>query len=223
MERYANLTIIGTSHISPESVELVRKTILLEKPTIVAVELDTRRYYHLISKDKEKVSPLQAIKTVGFTGFLVTLLGAWAEKKLSELTGSSPGTEMLSAIKAAKKTDATVAFIDRDIAITLKRLSQKITTKEKFTFLWDLITSPFKRKKISFDLNKVPSEELISTLMIELRKKYPHVYAVLIKERDEYMAKVLNKLKQNDTKIIAVVGAGHEKGIIKYLQKLEGS
>ena len=65
--------------------------------------------------------------------------------------------------------------------------------------------------------------KLIETLIKEMKKTYPNVYKVLIHERDVHMAKVLNKLAETNKNIIAVVGAGHEKGILKSLQKLERS
>lgn len=224
MIKHKKITIIGTSHISPESVKLVKKTIKEEKPEIVAIELDTKRYQHLVSKyDASKRPSIKLIRQIGFTGYVISVLGGWLQKKLSQMTGSSPGSEMMAAVKAGAKEKSVIAFMDRDIAITLKRLSKAITWKEKFRFLWDIVSSPFKRNKLKFDLNEVPTEELIERLIGEMKKSYPTVYDVLIHERDVHMAKVLNKLAETNKHIIAVVGAGHEKGILKSLQKLERS
>ena len=168
MLKYNKITIIGTSHISPESVKLVKKTIKEEKPEIVAIELDTRRYQHLVHNDDSGKRPsLKLIRQIGVTGYVITVFGGWLQKKLSQMTGSSPGSEMMAAVNAGSKEGSVIAFIDRDIAITLKRLSKEITWKEKFRFLWDMISSPFRRKKMKFDLNKVPTNELIETLQNE--------------------------------------------------------
>tara|TARA_Y100000310_G_C20626870_1_gene786419 strand:- start:264 stop:935 length:672 start_codon:yes stop_codon:yes gene_type:complete len=223
MLKYKKITVIGTSHISPKSVQTVRTVIKEEKPAIVAIELDMKRYQHLMSKEQGGRISLGAIRQIGITGFVIAVFGAWAEKKLGELTGSSPGQEMLAAVRAGKKEKAIIAFIDRDISITLSRLNKKITAKEKLRFIGELITAPFKKRKLAFDIRKVPTEELIEKLIGEVKVKYPNVYQVLIHERDIYMAKALNKLGETNKKIVAVVGAGHEKGIIKTLTKLEGS
>ncbi len=99
---YKNLTIIGTSHIAKESVEEVEETINKEKPDIIALELDKKRMYTLLNKQEEKIS-FYNIFRVGIKGFFFSLLGAWAEKKLGKLVGVSPGSEMIEAIKLAKK------------------------------------------------------------------------------------------------------------------------
>ncbi len=56
--------------------------------------------------------------------------------------------------------------------------------------------------------------------MLEIKNNYPGVYKVIIEERNQYMANQLFNLKQYfpDAKIVAVVGAGHKKGMIKILE-----
>ncbi|MAF35611.1 conjugal transfer protein TraB [archaeon] len=220
MITFKNITIIGTSHISPKSVALVKKTILDEKPEFVGIELDFRRFTHLNSNAKKRKLSIKDIKTLGMTGFFLNLVGGWLEKKLGELTGSAPGSEMIMAAKAAKQIDAKILLLDRDITVTLKRLSKKITFKEKMTFVWDIISAPFKKRKIKFDLKSVPSEELIITLLKEVKQKYPNVHKVLLAERDLYMAKGLNTYIGKPEKVIVVVGAGHEKGVYTHLQRM---
>src|SRR3989344_1194378 len=135
MLKYKEITVIGTSHISPRSVRKVKDVIKEEKPAIVAIELDMKRYQYLINKEQSGRISIGAIRKIGFTGFLIAVFGAWAEKKLGQLTGSSPGQEMLAAANAGKKEGAVIAFIDQDISITLSRLNHKITAKEKLRFL----------------------------------------------------------------------------------------
>jgi len=215
----AKLKIIGTSHIAPESIKKVEKSILETKPDIVAVELDRKRLVALLSKNKSKLS-YRDIKRVGFKGWLFALIGAWAEKKLGAKVGVSPGAEMLKAIAAAQQIGAKVALIDQDIEITLKRFSRTLSWKEKFTFLGDLFKGVVLRKGIQFDLSKVPPQKLIDELIEDVRKRYPNVYLVLVKERNEYMAHKLMHIVKNypDSRIVAVVGAGHEKEIIQLLK-----
>ena len=54
-----------------------------------------------------------------------------------------------------------------------------------------------------------------------VKKRYPKAYQALIHERDIVMGKRLAKLmKENpNTPIMAVIGAGHEEGIMKIIDK----
>ena len=52
--KYKNLILIGTSHIAKESLREVARVIEKEKPDIVAIELDRRRFYALTQKTKRK-------------------------------------------------------------------------------------------------------------------------------------------------------------------------
>ena len=56
-----NIVLIGTAHISQESVDEVKQIIETEKPDIVAVELDDRRYKSLIEKTKWENTPINKI------------------------------------------------------------------------------------------------------------------------------------------------------------------
>ena len=219
MMHFKNLTIIGTSHIARESIEEVTKAISTEKPEIVALELDLRRFHALLNpRPKMK---LRDIRMLGVKGWLLNLIGSWAEAKMGKLVGVKPGTEMKTAIMLAAKTNAKVVLIDRDITITLKRLTTEITWREKSRFIADIFKALLFRKapEINFDLRKVPSKELIEKLMKNVKTRYPNVYKVLVRERDVHMAKALNKLinTEKDKRIVAIVGAGHEESIIKHM------
>ena len=218
MEHYKNLTIVGTSHISPESVKLVERIILDEQPEIVALELDKLRFASLISGKKKKLK-LADIKSFGLKLFLINFIGAWLEKKLGELVGTPPGSEMLKAVQTAKKIKCDIALIDRDIRITLKRLLKNLTWREKLKFPWDIIKGLILRKPIvKFDLRKVPSNKIIETLLKKVKKDYPSFYQVLIEERNVVMSQNLYKLMSLNKPIVAVIGAGHEKEILRLIK-----
>ncbi len=218
---YKNLSIVGTSHIAKESVEEVKDTILKKKPDMIALELDKKRLYALLHKKKEKIK-IYNIFRVGIRGFFFSLLGAWAEKKLGKIVGVSPGSEMLQAIKLAKEKKIKIALIDQDIEVTLKKFSKAITWKEKFNFIVDVFKAVFlKEKKIKFDLTKVPDETIIKKLIKEVKQRYPNVYKILVKQRNYIMAHNLFTLleKNPNKKILAIVGAGHEKEILDLIKK----
>ncbi|MFH1210718.1 MAG: TraB family protein [archaeon] len=218
MLKFGNLTLVGTSHVSADSVREVERVILDVKPEIVALELDFPRFSSLLSPQKRKLS-IWDVRKLGFRGFLFNLIGAWAEKKIGDIVGVSPGSEMLKAAHTANRTGADIALIDQDIAITLNRLTKSITWREKFRFVGDLLKGFFVRKPVvNFDLRKVPSKEVIELLISKVKKDYPSFYRVLIAERNVYMSKNLYNLLTLNKKVVAVVGAGHEEEIVALIK-----
>lgn len=218
MHRYKSLTVIGTSHISPESAEEIEAFIEAERPDIVALELDGGRLSALLSGERK--IRIRDIGALGFNGWLFALIGQYAGRKLGDIVGVRPGSEMLKAYEAARRNGCRIALIDQKIEITLRKISKRVSSREKWRFVLDIVKAPFSRKKVEFDLRKVPGKEVINRMMNELGKRYPNVYDVLVLERNRHMAKNLYKLMQ-DNKVAAVVGAGHEEGLIKEVKCLE--
>ncbi len=214
------IIFISTSHISPDSIKKVQKTIEEKKPDIVAIELDKKRLQALLSKRKQKLS-VADIKRIGLKGWLFALFGQWIQKKLGKKMGIMPGSEMLIAFKTARKHHIQVALIDQDIEKTLRKFSKSLSWKEKWNFLVDAVKGLIFKKGVKFDLRKVPEEKLIKKLIDELKKRYPNVYKVLIEDRNKIIAKNLCKLRRTfpDQNIVVVLGAGHTKEVEKLVQK----
>ena len=223
MIKYKNLSILGTSHIAAQSIDEVRKNVKEIRPGIIALELDYKRFQALTSKKpKGIVNPFQ----FGLIGFIFNQLGAYAEKKLGKLVGITPGSEMVEAARLAKKYKIKIALIDQDIGITLKNLSKEITRKEKWRFIIDLFKAGFtKENKITIDLTKVPKEDFIRKIIKQVKERYPSFYKVIVKDRDKVMAKNLYTLISNnkDEKVLAIVGAGHEKDMLKEIKRYKKS
>lgn len=221
MMRHKNLVLLGTSHIARQSVEEVEKSIKKEKPDIVALEIDRARLAGLMEKEKPRIR-LSDIGKVGLKGFLFSIIGAWAEKKLGESVGVKPGAEIKKAYEIAKGIGTRVEFIDQDIRITLRKISESLTWKEKWNFVADAFKAIVLRKReVVFDLTKVPSERVIKRLTSKVRKRYPTIYKVLVVERNSYMADRIAKLCMSfpDKKILAIIGAGHEKEILNLVKE----
>ena len=221
--RYKNLILIGSSHVSKDSVELVESTIENEKPGIIAVELDKDRFDALLNSRKRSYW----IKGVGIKGMLFALFGAWIEKKIGQIVKVEPGSEMKMAISLAKRHNLKIALIDQHIAVTLGRFSQTITWKEKWNFAVDLILGIIipKRQMKRFnltvnDLTKVPDSRTISKILEFTKKRYPNFYNVLVHERNIVMANNLSHLmKENGSEtILAVVGAGHQEEMMEMIK-----
>ncbi len=221
-------TIIGTSHIAAESVREIKKFIDENKPDIVAVELDKKRFIALLAKKlgekNKKGKSMYNIRRIGVKGYLFVLLAAWGTKKLADLIGAKPGQDMMTAIALAKRHNLQLALIDQDIDITLQRFSKYLSWREGWHFIVDIFRAIFFRKREMeklgikhLDLRKVPPNELIKKLIMRVKVRYPNIYKVLVHERNVYMTRVLRLIieKNPEKDVLAVVGAGHED----YLKK----
>jgi pheromone shutdown-related protein TraB len=219
-----NIILIGTAHISEESVNEVRQAIETYKPDIVAVELCQRRYDTITQKDKWENTPISALIKSNNAYFMLaqTFLSS-IQRRLGEEYGVAPGSEMIAAMDEAKKHSIKVALVDRDITVTLKRAWRKMGAREKFRVIWEFLKAMIgydEEELEELDLKELMKQDVISQMMEEFSKIAPSAATVLISERDQYIAqKIFDESKKG--KIVAVVGAGHIAGIKKHLQTQE--
>ena len=218
--------LIGTSHVAKQSVDAVKRTIEQENPDLVAVELDRQRFNALMSPQKPRFS-FYNLRRVGLKGFLFALVGSYISKKIGRVVGVEPGSEMLTAVHAARKSNTRIALIDQDIHVTLSRFSRYFSWKERWHLVVDMfrgLVSP--KKEIqryglgSIDLSKVPSQDIIEKLLVKTRDRYPNLYRVLVHERNIIMVKrIIGIMSKGDIeKLVVVVGAGHRKGMATLLE-----
>jgi pheromone shutdown-related protein TraB len=219
MLKYKKLVIVGTSHIAESSLNEIEFVFNKENPDIVAIELDQQRLYALLSNQKPNYSPVM-IKEIGLKGYLFALFGSMIQQKLGDIVGIKPGSDMLRAVQLAKFNNKKIALIDRDVRITLSRLSRAIGWREKLNFFVDLFSAPFS-KKMKINLKIVPEKELVQRLLGLLKKRYPGLYRVLVEERNKLLALKLKTLMENypDQKIMAVLGVGHEEEVLCLIKK----
>ena len=219
-----NIILIGTAHISKESVEEVRQAIETYKPDTVAVELCQRRYDTITKKDKWENTPVTALIKSNNAYFMLaqTFLSS-IQRRLGEEYGVQPGSEMIAAMQEAEKQNIKVALVDRDITITLKRAWRKMGVREKFRVVWEFLKAMLgydEEELEDLDLKELMKQDVISQMMEEFSKIAPSAATVLIHERDQYIAqKIFDESKKG--KVVAVVGAGHINGIKQYLAKQE--
>ena len=216
------IRIVGTSHISKDSVIEIKQQISEFKPDIVCVELDVYRYKTLFHKVKSKIK-ISMVRKLGVFGFLFYLLGSISQKFLGKRIGSKPGIDMRTAIIEAKKNGAKVALIDQDISITLRNLSKNVPFIEKLKlFGYVLFGGLISRNKISFDLKSVPKEAIVKKLVLEMKHKFPKFYKALVSDRDKYMQNQIKLIVEKfpDSKILVIVGAGHKSSLKKFVTKL---
>ena len=220
------LTIIGTAHVSEESVNEVKDAIYEQHPEVVAIELDRGRYIRLkqqmmgIEQD-DTISVSKIIKENKVGLFLTTTLLSYFQSKIGADLDVAPGSEMVGAIEASEDLGIPIALIDRDINITLQRALNKMGFIEKSKFLVSLIASVFGfgEDEEDIDVEELKNPENLDELMEMFKDEAPSVHEVLVHERDAYLAGRINGLPQDH--VIAVVGAGHKPGIERYLDNPE--
>lgn len=217
-----SLKIIGTAHVSQESIEEVQASILEIKPDVVAVELDINRFNNLLkdkSGDKQnenkEINIKEIIKGDQFTLFLVSGFLSYMQKKIGEDVGVKPGSEMMAAVEAAQEIGARVALIDRDIQITLRRALNQMSFWEKMKFVYGILASFISSDEAVEDIESIKEGDTLAEVMEYFQEMSPQAFDVLVRERDAYMARML--LDITEEKVVAVVGAGHQKGIKGYM------
>jgi len=215
------IILVGTAHISKESIAEVKAVIEEEHPDIVAVELDERRFKAITEKDTWENTPVTSLLKSGNAYFLLaqTFLSS-IQRRLGKDYGVEPGSEMIEAINQAQSHDIPIELVDRDITITLKRAWKQMGIREKLRLFWEFLKAivGFDEEELDeLDLEELMDQDMISALMEEFGELAPTVRDVLITERDEYIAQKILDASKNDKTVVAVIGAGHLQGIKTHL------
>ncbi|MCF8045756.1 MAG: TraB/GumN family protein [Desulfarculaceae bacterium] len=211
------ILLVGTAHVSRESAEFVKTFIEKEAPDTVCVELCPTRLHSLRDNDRwRNMDIVRVIKEKKSLLLLMNLILASFQKKMAEKFKIQPGQEMLNAVEAAEKIEAVVVPADRDIQTTLARVWRSMGFFEKVKFIFQLLFSLGGSDDITEeDIEKMKQEDILKTLLSDVKKSHPVMERVLIDERDMYLAGEIANAPGN--KIVAVVGAGHVPGIKRYI------
>jgi len=213
------IILVGTAHISKASLELVRETIETESPDTVCVELDDGRLKSIQDPERWKKTDLkEVIKKKQLATLIANLVLGSYQKRMGSQTGVKPGSELKEAVDVAEEKNIPIVLADRDIKITLKRTWACTPWYRKLSLLCGLFGSIFDKTEVSEeDLAKIKEQDALNGMMQEFGKTFPEVKQVLIDERDQYLA---SKIKSAEgKKVVAVVGAGHVKGIASIISE----
>lgn len=213
------IILIGTAHISQESVDTVGRVIEEEEPDIVAVELDEERFKSLREEQNfEDLDLVEVIKNKQLTFLLARLALTAFQKRMGSYTGVKPGAEMAAAVDLAEEKGYEVSLCDRNVRTTLVRAWRKTPWWRRAELAVLLFAGLFQKSEVNEeDLSNLRDMNNITGVLTELGEALPEIKVVLVDERDEFMAYKLQKLRGE--KIVAVVGAAHKPGIIRHLRR----
>lgn len=210
--------LIGTAHVSKQSADLVEKTINDEQPDTVCVELCATRLASLRDADRwRNMDIVKIIKEKKASLLFINLLLASFQKKMADKFGIKPGQEMINAIQTADKCDALIVPSDREIQITLSRVWRGMGLWEKIKLIFSIIFSFGASDDISEqDIENMKQEDILQTLLSDVKKEHPIIEKSLIDERDQFLAEKIRSAPGE--KVVAAVGAAHAPGIKRYLK-----
>ena len=185
-----SIILVGTAHISQESVDLVHLVIDQEQPDGVCVELDARRFEALSQPRRwESLDLKEIIRNKQLSTLMVNLLLASYQKRLGDQLGVMPGMEMLEAIRMAEKFGIPVSLCDRDVRVTMRRAWRTTPFWRKSVLASSIVLSLFDTTQVSEkEIRDLKKQDVLSEMMQELGKEVPTLKSVLIDERDRYLA-----------------------------------
>ncbi|MFW5689989.1 MAG: TraB/GumN family protein, partial [Spirochaetota bacterium] len=114
--------LLGTAHVSRDSVNEVASAIAEVEPDRVCVEIDAARHQSLVEKRSwESLNVYQVIRDK--KGFLLlgNLVLSSFQRRMGADLGVTPGEEMLAALQKAQELGIPTSFVDRQIHTTLRR------------------------------------------------------------------------------------------------------
>jgi uncharacterized protein YbaP (TraB family) len=149
--------------------------------------------------------------------------------------GFSPGEEFAVAVREGQNVGAKVILGDRDVDVTLRRLSEALRQTDLRALLspdseleasmkalmpndlpMDSKDDNFKTEMTAY-VETMKAKENVNVIMGQLKRVAPEIYQALVAERDAYMANGLDKLNMFPV-IVAVMGIAHIDGVEDYLK-----
>ncbi|MEE8441184.1 MAG: TraB/GumN family protein, partial [Spirochaetia bacterium] len=142
--------LLGTAHVSRESVDEVASVIREEVPDRVCVEIDAARHNSLTEKSSwESLNIYKVLRER--KGFLLlgNLVLSSFQRRIGADLGVNPGEEMLAAVTVAQELAIPFSLVDRQIQTTLRRAWSKAGLWGKNKMLAALLGSVFSREKLT--------------------------------------------------------------------------
>jgi pheromone shutdown-related protein TraB len=212
-------TLLGTAHISKASIEAVRSAIASGRFDAIAVELDEQRHKALTEPDAlAQLDLVKVIRERKIAPFAANLALAAYQRRLAEQLDVEPGAELKTAALEASARGLPLQLIDRDVGITFRRILQKLRWWDRMKLIAGLGSGLFASDEIDeSDIERLKEGDMLESSFGEFARDTPSLFATLIDERDQFMAARLRERTDGASHVLAVVGAGHLKGMARYL------
>ena len=219
-----SITLLGTAHVSKESVALVEEQILSKEFDCIAVELCPARYENLKNKSWWKnLDIYEVFKKKKASLLLINLALSAYQRRLADKVGVEAGKEMMRAIELATENEIRLEVVDRDITTTLHRLVTKVSFWQKIKIFSGLVVGIFVGEEIDKEqIENLKKGDMLHSVIEEFGDSLPQIKKVLIDERDEFMTgklSMLTKLENPPKNILAIIGAGHLEGMVPSFDK----
>ncbi len=216
------VTLLGTAHVSRASAEAVERLVDSGRYRAVAVELCPGRYQALVAPDHlAEMDLMQVIRSGRAAMVAASLAMAAYQQRIAAQLGIEPGAEQRRAIELAEARGLDLLLIDRDIGVTLRRTAAALSWWKRWTLFSGLLLSLLSRERVEEEeIEKLKEGDILETAFAEFAHDRRDLYRPLIEERDRYMAaRLLQEIRDRGHEaVLAVVGAGHLKGIRKALE-----
>lgn len=208
--------IVGTAHVSEQSVTDVNNVIDEVQPDSVCVELCEARFTALTDENRWKKLDIFKVIREGKMLFLLANLAIGAyQRRIGADLGVKPGAEMLAGVERAREIDAHLTLADRDIHVTLKRTWANLGFWQKIKLLSAILGGVFGTEKVEAeDIEQLKEQVHLNEMMKEFAEAMPGVKEPLIDERDQYLMSSIEEAPGNT--IVAVVGAAHVAGMVRH-------
>lgn len=189
------IVLVGTSHISKESAELVKEVIEKENPDVVCLEWDKTRYNKYMNPDEwSDTDIVQVIKQKKLIVLISSVIYSLIQKHLAKINDSVPGAEFFQAVNSAEKSGAKLALVDRDSQITFKRFWRLIPLRKKALFPHAFGKVLEGAEDSKEEMKKLLNSENFEPIFEQLQQTYPELWESFLIERDLYMStKILNE------------------------------
>ena len=216
-------TLLGTAHVSRASIDAVEAAVASGEFDAIAVELDPNR--HRAMTDTNALSKLDVFQIIreGKVGLVAANLALAAyQRRLAAQLGVEPGAELKAAAVGAKERGLPLHLIDRDVGTTLKRAWRALGFWGRSKLMAGLATGVLLEEEVDeADIEKLKQGDMLESSFGEFARETPQLYEAVIAERDRYMAAKLRAAGSagNAKDMLAVVGAGHLKGLAAALSE----
>ena len=212
-------TLLGTAHVSKASIDAVKAAIDSGSFDAIAVELDAQR--HKAMTDPNALLELDLVKVIReqkMAPFAASLALSAFQRRLAEQLGIEPGAELKAASLEAAARGVPLHLIDRDVGITFRRILQGLGWWDRIKLLSGVVAGLFVDDDVGeADIERLKEGDILEASFGEFARDTPTLYTTLIDERDQFMAASLRSSAGDAKRVLAVVGAGHLKGMARYL------